>query len=251
MAWPNGLSSRHLLSPRREWRLWGIPIRIDASWFFVVAFVTWSLSSGYFPSNYPGFQRGVYWAMGGVSAVLLFACVLLHELGHSLVAKWYGIPVSRVTLFMFGGVAQIVGEPHRPSIELTVALAGPLVSALIAGACFAAAAAIPLQSPLHLVAAAIVRYLAVINAVLILFNLLPGFPLDGGRVLRAMLWAWTGSLRRATRMASAVGSGLGVGLLALGVWAIVKGAWGGGLWYVLLGFFLRDAALTSYRQAAP
>ena len=231
------------------WSVFGIPIHIDASWFLIVAFVAWSLSNGHFPAQYPGLGAAVYWMMGGTAALLLFACVLLHELGHSLIAKRYGIPVARVTLFIFGGVAQIGGDPARPFVELKVALAGPLVSALIAATCFIVAGWIPVLSPLHLVAVAILRYLALINTALILFNLLPGFPLDGGRILRAVLWAWSGSFRKATRIASAVGSVLGVGLLALGVWEVLKGLWAGGMWYVMLGFFLRDAALSSYRQA--
>jgi Zn-dependent protease len=261
---------------RRAWTLFGIPIRINTSWFFVVAFVAWSLSSGYFPARCPGFGVGVYWAMGWVAALLLFACILLHELGHSLVARQYGIPVTCVTLFIFGGVAQLSSGPTRPSIELRVALAGPLVSALIAGACCELSAAIPIASPLHQVTVTIMRYLAVINAGIVVFNLLPGFPLDGGRVLRAVLWAWfdssranrsrgerlahhspersrrmwTGGLRKATRIASLIGSAFGVGLLALGAWVMVRGAWVGGLWYIFLGFFLRGAALTSYRQAS-
>lgn len=246
MAWSSVLSS-----PRRGlWTIFGIPIHIDRSWFLILLFVTWTLSSRYFPSAYPGFSGIAYWLMGALAAVLLFACVLLHELGHSLVAKGYGIPVERVTLFIFGGVAQIAAEPRRPRVELNVALAGPLVSIVIASACFALADALTVETPPQLAVFAIVRYLAIINTAILIFNLLPGFPLDGGRVLRAALWAWTGSLRKATRMASTVGSGLGLCLLALGVWGIVRGSWLTGLWYVLLGLFLRDAARVSYRQAS-
>ena len=232
----------------KPWTLFGIPLKIDTSWFFVAAFVAWSLGSGYFPARYPGFPSAVYWAMGAAAALLLFACVLLHELGHSLMATGHGIPVARVTLFMFGGVAEIAGDPRRPSVELKITLAGPVVSGLIAGGCFAASAAMPLHNPQQLVAVAILRYLAMINTGLLLFNLLPGFPLDGGRVLRAVLWAWTGNLRQATRIASLIGVGLGLGLLGLGMWGLVTGHWGGGVWYILLGFFLRDSALASYRR---
>ena len=235
--------------PWASWTLFGIPICVNTSWFFIVAFVAWSLSDGYFPSTYPGLGVGVYRAMGAAAALLLFVCVLLHELGHSLVAKLHGIPVRRVTLFIFGGVAEIGSDPARPSVELKVALAGPLVSALIAGICFLAASAVPVATPFDLVVVAIVRYLAAINTAIILFNLLPGFPLDGGRILRAALWSWTGSLPRATRLASFMGRLLAGGLLALGAWVMVKGEWMGGLWYVLLGFFLRDAALRSSRPA--
>ena len=237
-------------SAQGPWSVCGIPLQVDASWFFIVAFVTWSLSTDYFPARYGGLSHPVYWAMGGIAALSLFGCVLLHELGHSLVAKRYGIPVSHVTLFIFGGVAHIGSDPKRPLVELQMALAGPLVSALIAGACFLAAGTIRLVGPMHLVAAAILRYLAFVNVAILLFNLLPGFPLDGGRVLRAALWAWSGSLFTATRVASAVGSMLGWGLLILGLWEIHQGVWVGGVWSMCLGFFLRNAARASYRQAS-
>jgi len=237
--------------PRRPgWTLFGIPIRINASWFAVAAFVAWTLARGYFPAVYPGLPAPAYWLMGAVSALLLFGCVLLHELGHSLAARSYGIPVACVTLFMFGGVAQIASDPRRPSAELIVALAGPLVSAAIAWLCFAASGAMPVEHGAQLVGYAVIRYLALINVLLLAFNLLPGFPLDGGRVLRAILWAWTGSLRRATRIASAVGVVFSLALLGLGVWVLTRGAWTGGLWYIVLGLFLRNAALASYRRSA-
>ena len=232
------------------WQLFGIPIHIEASWFLIVSFIAWSLARGYFPSTYVGLPAGLYWAMGVLAALLLYLCVLLHELGHSVVARGYGIPVRCVTLFMFGGVAQIARDAQRPAVELQVALAGPLVSALIAGACFAASRHLPAHHPLEVAAAGVVHYLAVINTGLIVFNLLPGFPLDGGRVLRAALWAWTGSLRRATRIASTLGSFLGIGLLMLGGWALTQGAWTTGMWYLLLGMFLRRMARASYDQAA-
>lgn len=238
-------------APRWSWQLFGIPIRIHTSWFIVVAFVTWTLASRYFPDVHPGLPVAAYWVMGATAALLLFTCVLLHELGHSLVAKRHGIPVHRVTLFIFGGVAQIGREPQRPSVELKIALAGPLVSVLLAALCFAASALLPARQPAALAIAAILRYLALINTGVLLFNLLPGFPLDGGRVLRAAVWAWTGSLPRATRIASRIGSALGLALLALGAWEVVKGFWVHGAWSMLLGFFLRNAARRSAGQPAP
>ena len=234
----------------KSWALFGIPIHIDKSWLLVVTFVTWSLARQHFPFSAPGLSAPVYWAMGAIAALLLFACVLLHEMGHALTAKGFGIPVAGVTLFIFGGVAQIRRESHHPLVEVTVALAGPVVSTLIAGSCFALARTITLQSQLHLVIVTIARYLALVNMVLICFNLLPGFPLDGGRIVRAALWGWTGNLQRATRIASGIGTGLGVGLFIFGIWAITRGAWVDGVWYLLLGAFLRDAALASYRHAA-
>ena len=237
------------MTTRREpWTLLGIPIHLDAGWFVIAALMSWSLARRSFPESIPGLPPLVYWGMGIAAALLLFACVLLHELGHSLVARSYGIPVACVTLFIFGGVAQITESPKRPSVELQVALAGPLVSVVIAVACLWGAARLPVQTLPQLVVAAIIRYLGMINVGLALFNLLPGFPLDGGRVLRAILWAWTGSLQQATRVASLIGAGFGFGLLALGVWVLSKGGWVGGLWYLLLGWFLRNAALASYRR---
>lgn len=246
MGWGEGRTRRNT----GAWSVLGIPIYIDASWFVILALMTWSLARGYFPETYSGLSALLSWTMGVGAAVLLFACVLLHELGHSLVARRFGIPVARVTLFIFGGVAHIQHDPRHPSVELAVALAGPLVSALIAGGCFAAARALAPHPAAPFVAMAMLRYLAMINLGLIVFNLLPGFPLDGGRILRAALWAWTGDLRRATRMASVVGMGLGFGLLALGLWAIVRGEWLGGLWYACLGLFLRNAATSSYHAAS-
>ena len=236
--------------PFKHWKLtvFGIPVRIDRSWFAVLAFVSWSLASDYFPSSTPGLQDAVYWAMGLTAATLLFTCVLLHEFGHSLTAKRYGIAVNQATLFMFGGVAELAGRLRRPSIELIVALAGPLVSAVIAGGCAAAWWILVRSMPSHIVLIALAHYLAFMNLALIIFNLLPGFPLDGGRVLRALLWWWTGDLRRSTRIASLVGIVLACGLLALGGWVMGKGSWAGGLWYVLLGFFLYRSAYDSYRQ---
>jgi Zn-dependent protease len=203
--------------------LFGIPISIDRSWLFIVALVTWTLSRGYFPSASPGLPAAGYWAMGVIAACLLFGCVLLHELGHSVMAKRYGIPVAGVTLFIFGGVAHIAEAPRRPAVELHIALAGPLVSVAIAALCVAVSDALTVDTPMQLAVFAIVRYLAAINTGILLFNLLPGFPLDGGRVLRAALWIWTGNFRRATRIASVMGSGLGLSLFGWGLWMLSQG----------------------------
>lgn len=230
--------------------VFGIRVHIDRSWFAVLAFVSWSLASDYFPLSIPGLPRSVYWMMGFATAILLFVCVLLHEFGHSLMAMRYGVAVNQVTLFMFGGVAELAGRLRRPSMELVVALAGPLVSAVLAGGCAAVSLILVRSMPSHLALIAVVRYLAFMNIALILFNLLPGFPLDGGRVVRALLWLWTGDLRRATRIASQVGIVLACGLLGLGGWVMATRTWAGGLWYVLLGFFLCRSAYGSYRQAA-
>jgi len=243
MAWVSAASRS-----RRPWRVLGIPLYIDSSWYFIVAFMTWSLAHSYFPSAYPGLEPAAYWVMGASSALLLFVCVLLHELGHALTARRYGIPVASMTLFIFGGVASIAEEPHRPFVELKIALAGPLVSVVIAAGCFYASHAMPVKTEAQLIALAILSYLALINTAILVFNLLPGFPLDGGRVLRAVVWAATGNFRRATRVAAALGATLGFCLMGLGVWALVRGTWFSGFWYLMLGFFLRDAARGSLRR---
>jgi len=229
-------------------RLFGIPIHLDTSWFVILGLVTWTLATRYFPFQVRGLSVPMSWLMGGLAAVLLFVCVLLHELGHSLIAKREGIPVNRVTLFLFGGVAQIASSPTRPLVELKVALAGPLVSIAIAALCAWGSSRIPLETTPHIIAFVIARYLAVVNLAILVFNMLPGFPLDGGRVLRAALWAWSGDFLKATRVTSTLGSALGFGLLGLGLWAVFRGQWIGGIWYACLGFFLRDAALVSSRE---
>ena len=234
--------------PRSSLTIAGIPFHIAPSWLVVAAFMTWSLATGYFPSQYPWFSVPAYWGMGLAASLLLFGCILLHELGHALVARRCGITVLDMTLFLFGGVARLAADPRRPAIELLVALAGPLVSAALAGLCWLAGAWVHVDSRASLIAVAILRYLAMINIGLILFNLLPGFPLDGGRILRAAVWGWTGNLRAATRVASAIGSALGLGLIGLGIWVMVRGAGLHGLWYVLLGMFLRNAAQASFRH---
>ena len=229
-------------------RVVGIPISVDAGWLIVLSLVTWTLATRYFPGQIASLTPAAYWGIGLAAAVLLFLCVLLHELGHSLVARLAGIPVSRITLFIFGGVAHIASESRRPLVELSVALAGPVVSAGLGGLCRWGAGLISPQTPPALAGVAILRYLAVVNMAILVFNLLPGFPLDGGRVLRAVLWAVMGDLRKATRIASALGSALGLGLIVLGAYAIFRGGALNGLWYVLLGWFLRDAAHASYQD---
>ena len=248
MPWGRRLwQGRASIAPR-SWSLFGIPIQLAPSWFAVVVFVAWSLGHGYFPSRYPGMPPALSWGLGAAAAVLLFGCVVLHELGHSLVALGHGIRVACVTLFMFGGVAQIASNPRRPADELKIALAGPAVSALIAWTCTAWADAWQVETLPGLVGYALVRYLASINLALLLFNLLPGYPLDGGRVLRAAIWAVRGDVKAATRIAGTVGAALGLGLFGLGLWAMSSGVWIGGIWYVLVGLFLYDAARASVQR---
>jgi Zn-dependent protease len=233
-------------------RLLGIPIRVHSSWFLIFAFVTWSLATGYLPDTLPGLGTIRYWLMGGVATVLLFASVLLHELGHSYVALLYRIPIGEITLFIFGGVAQMRREPPGPRAEFLIAIAGPLVSFLLGGVLFGLTA---LTSSHGLVALGVL--IGSVNIQLGLFNLIPGFPLDGGRVLRAGLWAWSGDLFRATRYASLVGQGFGLVFACLGAAVMLSAASGwapkvlaaNGGWVVLIGVFLFVAARGTRRQA--
>lgn len=246
-----------------DWKIghvFGIPIHVHASWLLVFFFVTWSLATGYLPDVLPGLSEPRYWGMGGVAALLLFASVLLHELGHSLVALRYRIPISQITLFIFGGVAQMRKEPPHPRAEFLIAIAGPVVSFLLAGLCLGLVTLlewIPAGVSMHGLAA-LGTLLGMVNTQLGLFNLLPGFPLDGGRALRAGLWAWGKDYYRATSQAALVGLLFGVSFGLFGALLLVGGLSGtasssmasSGGWIVLLGAFLFSAARGSRKQAA-
>lgn len=228
--------------------VYGIRIIADYSWFLIVALIAATLAVGWFPTAIPGRNPVQYVLLGVITALFFFASVLVHELAHSVVAVLHGIPVRRITLFLFGGVAEITREPSDAKTELRVALAGPATSALIAASLWVAHAALgdtPSRPGLQLA----VQYLAMANTILLGFNLLPGLPLDGGRVLRALIWRATGSLRRATRAASLSGKAI-AGLLAvaglLGV--LTRVAILPGLWFVFIAVFLKQAADSSYRQ---
>jgi len=222
----------------------GIPVRLHYSWLVIFALVTWGLSANYFPIGYPHWSVTAYVAVGLATSVLFFCSVLAHELAHSLVAQAAGIRVHSITLFILGGLAQIAQEPGRPNVEFRVALAGPATS-LALGVLFGAIsiAAAGVSEPLVAVSA----WLGRINIVLAVFNLIPGFPMDGGRVLRSIIWWRTGSLRGATRTASAIGRGVGYLFVFGGIWMIFGGNWGG-LWIAFIGWFIQSAAAGSYRE---
>lgn len=227
--------------------LFGFPIRVDSSWFFVVILISWSLATGLFPERLPERGETVYWTMGAIGAVGLFASVVLHELGHALVARRFEVPIRGITLFIFGGVAEMEEEPRNPGAEFWVAIAGPVVSlglGVLGFLVLAAPGPGATEGPIRTV----LRYLAEINVLLLVFNLVPAFPLDGGRVLRAALWHWKDDLRWATRRTSAIGSGFGLLLLGLGIFSLLSGQFVAGLWWLVLGLFLRNAAQMSYRQ---
>ncbi len=227
-------------------RIAGFDVRLDWSWFIVAILITWTLASGVFPSYYPGLDTSTYWSMGVLAAIGLFASIVLHEVGHSVVARRHGLPIKGITLFVFGGVAEMGDEPQSPKVEFLVAIGGPVVSfALALGfAILAALSSTLLPTPIL----AVLSYLASINAIVAIFNLVPAFPLDGGRILRAALWHRRGSLRWATSVTSSIGAGFGLLLIALGVYSVLTGNLVGGMWWFLIGLFVRSAAKGSYQQ---
>lgn len=226
-------------------RLWGIPLGVHWSWFLVFGLLTWSLAAGFFPVEYPGLSRPAHWLLAGITSLLFFGSVLLHELGHSIIALRNQVPVRAVTLFIFGGVAQIGREPRTAGAEFRIAIAGPLTS-LGLGLLFAGLWR--LDQPIAYLAAPSI-WLARINLLLAGFNMIPGFPLDGGRVLRALIWQVTGSYRRATRVATISGQLVAVGFIGSGMLTILGGYWLNGLWLIFIGWFLQNAAASSYAQA--
>jgi Zn-dependent protease/CBS domain-containing protein len=228
-------------------RLFGVEVKLDYSWFIVLILTTWSLAGEYFPRLYPGWPSSVYWLIGGLTSVLFFSSVLAHELAHSVVSQAYGVPVRDITLFIFGGAAQISEEPKSARDEFLMALVGPLTS-LGAAALFGLLWWVGSDISPYL--RALASWLAGINVSLALFNLVPGFPLDGGRVFRAALWALTGNLRTATRLASGLGRLIAYGFIFVGVLQIFGGNWTNGLWMAFIGWFLENAATVSYRRVA-
>ncbi len=224
-------------------KIFGIPIGAHTSWFLIFILVTWSLATGYFPDEYPGWSAAAYWLTGLLMSLLFFASVLAHELGHAVVALREGVPVRGITLFVFGGVAQIGREPPTAGAEFRIAAAGPLVSLLLGLG----------LSGLGLLAGnaawgAPAVYLGRINLVLVGFNLIPGFPLDGGRMLRAALWALGRDFHNATRIASLVGQSVAFLFILGGVFQMFTGQFFNGLWIAFIGWFLHSAAAESWQD---
>lgn len=224
-------------------RVAGVRIRLDYSWFIIFFLVLASLSIGYFPNAEAGHEPASYWIAGLFATLLFFASILAHELAHALVAIRAGIEVPDITLFLFGGVSRLRDEPKDPGTELRVALAGPAMSFLLAFGFWLAHFAFT-AGPWFL--SVVVRYLAWINLALGIFNLLPGFPLDGGRVLRAIVWWRTGSIERGTRVASGAGKAFSLALMVLGGVQIFAGALVSGIWLILIALFLRSLAEQGY-----
>ncbi len=247
-------------------RIFGINIQIDWSWVFIFLLVTWSLAVGLFPSWHPDWSPALSWAVALSASILFFASVLMHELAHSLVAKAKGLPVRRITLFLFGGVSNIDREPPSPKAEFLITIVGPITSILLGAVflmlsriSFGLESTVPTE-PSEIFArlnpfSTLLLWLGSINILVGIFNMIPGFPLDGGRVLRSLLWMATGSLRKATRWASATGQAIAWIFIVSGI-VVVFGAqlpiFGkgliNGLWLILIGWFLNGAAIAGYRQ---
>jgi Zn-dependent protease len=223
----------------RVGRLAGIPIGVQPLWLLIVALITLSLGAVYYPDEAPGIAPAAAYALGLLSALLLFTSILLHELGHAIVARRHGVEIEEIDLWLLGGVARMGGYPKRADDELRFALAGPAVTFVIALLFGAIALALPAAAPQWL--QALVEYQAVINAAILVFNLLPAFPLDGGRVTRALLWRRRGDISAATTTAAAIGRALGYGMVGVGIFLFVAGAFGG-LWFALIGLFVVGAA---------
>src|SRR6266540_2502803 len=231
----------------RVGKIIGIPIRIHYTLWLVFFLIAWSLAEGYMPAQYPGLTPATYWAIGVASAIILFASVLLHELSHSYIATKNGLPIARITLFFFGGVSEMSEEPKDPGLEVRMAAAGPLTSFLIAGT---------LESFWYLgqlggapvAVSATLEYAAIINAVLGGFNLIPAFPLDGGRVLRGTLWKRGKNLLTATARATRISEVLSLLMMTVGFLVLIFSDVFNGLWIIFLGWFIRSGAETNFKQ---
>jgi Zn-dependent protease/CBS domain-containing protein len=220
-------------------RIGGIEIEIHPSWLLILGLITYTLSDGFFPDQYENWSEATYWVIGSLSALLLFVTVLVHELAHAVVAIRRGLPVPKITLFIFGGVSSLARQPRTAGEEFAIAAAGPATSAVIAILSGALGLAF---NELNEQTGAVFYYLAIVNTLLAVFNILPGFPLDGGRVLRSIAWKRTNSFRRATRVAGGVGELFGYGLMLLGLLLLLTGFALDGIWFAFIGWFLLGAA---------
>jgi Zn-dependent protease/CBS domain-containing protein len=228
-------------------KLFGFTVNVDMSWIILAVLVSWSLAKGLFPHYYEGFSNEIYWWMGIAGAVGLFVSIIFHEFCHSLVARQFGLQMKGITLFIFGGVAEMESQPESPKVEFLMAIAGPISSVFLGAILYlihSAGQNLGWSKPLN----GVLQYLMVINFILAGFNLLPAFPLDGGRVLRSILWGIKGNLRWATRVASGLGSVFGIFLIVFGFLNFITGNFIGGIWYFLIGMFIRQASQMSYSQ---
>jgi Zn-dependent protease len=224
--------------------VFGIPVGVHYSWFTIFVLLTFALAVGYYPAEFQGWPTVAYWILSALTAILLFVAVLVHELGHAVVALRCKVPVRGITLFIFGGVAQMGEEPPSPVAEFWIAIAGPIASIALAAVLGLLQTVLTGLAPLL----AMVKYLTYVNGMLAVFNLMPGLPLDGGRVVRAILWAVTHNLRQATLVAANLGRGVSFLFILLGAWQVVVGNMGTGLWIAFIGWFLETAAPAEVRR---
>ena len=227
--------------------LFGFDVYVDASWLLLAVLITWSLAVGVFPSIDPGLTSAAYWSMAVVATVGLLFSIVFHEMSHAAVAQGFGMPIRGITLFIFGGVAEMHSEPTSALSEFLMALAGPIASAVLGLLFFLLVGfVVSLQGPTAI--AGVLRYLSYLNWTLAVFNLVPAFPLDGGRMLRAALWGWRKDLIWATSIAAVAGNIFGILLIVLGLIEVLRGDFVGGIWLSLMGLFLRGAASATYEQ---
>ncbi|MBN1850441.1 MAG: site-2 protease family protein [Deltaproteobacteria bacterium] len=230
----------------RLFNLLGFEVSIDFSWIIIALLIAWSLSTGLFPFRYEGLSNRTYWFMGIGGAIGLFLSIIVHEFAHSVVARKNGMPMKGITLFIFGGVAEMDEEPPNAKAEFSMAIIGPISSVVIGGIFYFI---YRIGDPsLPQAASGVIGYLAMINVILAIFNMLPAFPLDGGRVLRSILWGIKKDLNWATKVASNIGAGFGILLIGLGIFNVLSGNFVGGMWWFLIGLFLHSAAKMSYQR---
>ena len=228
-------------------KLFGFSVSIDASWVIILFLVVWLLANELFPNFYPELTNLTYWLMGLAGAIGLFVSIIIHEFSHSLVARKYGLEIRGITLFIFGGVAEMKGEPSSPKAEFFMAIAGPIASLLLSilfGILYQIGDMIELPVP----AMGILGYLSGINMLLVLFNMVPAFPTDGGRILRSVLWWIKGDIYWATRLASRISLMFAMTIMFVGFLNLLGGNFIGGLWWILIGYFIFNAAGASYQH---
>jgi Zn-dependent protease len=228
-------------------KLFGFEVKVDLSWLILGLLIAWTLARGFFPNSYPGLDPAVYWAMGVAAAIGLLVSIVFHELWHSLVARRFGLPMRGITLFIFGGVAEMSNEPPSPKAEFFMAAAGP-VSSIVLGAALVALSILAKVNGWPRPFIGVSNYLGFLNLLLAAFNLIPAFPLDGGRVLRAVLWGWKDNIRWATQIASSIGAAFGLIMIFIGAVQFIFGNLIGGVWLFLIGMFLRGASRSALAQ---
>jgi Zn-dependent protease/CBS domain-containing protein len=231
----------------RFFSLFGFDVYVDASWLLLAVLIAWSLAVGVFPSVDPGLTSAAYWSMAVVATVGLLFSIVFHEMSHAAVAQVFGMPIRGITLFIFGGVAEMHSEPTSALSEFLMALAGPVASAVL-GLLFFLLFGFVASSQGPAAVAGVLWYLSCLNWTLAAFNLVPAFPLDGGRMLRASLWGWRKDLIWATSIAAGAGNIFGILLIVLGLIEVLRGDFVGGVWLSLIGLFLRGAASATYEQ---